>query len=130
MKGLEKRVETLEQQSGEQQSGVQNKSVIWSEWATYGGLVHKGKLYPDKEALFFALGIKPGEVILFEDKRSRTAAEILREAEERAKNPPPEVTIDDLGEHGRSLVAEGCSPMIAQFLERLALEREQSRSES
>jgi len=48
-----------------------------------------------------------------------TRAELLAQAEELAKNPPPEVTVDELGEYGRKLVADGVSPAVARYLESL-----------
>ncbi len=49
---------------------------------------------------------------------------VCAEAEEITNNPPPEVTLADLGEYGRQLVEEdGVSPAVAKHLEELHLDQ-------
>jgi hypothetical protein len=79
--------------------------------------MYDGRFYADDAALLRALGHEPDGAIILGWKPGETAAELLAEAEERAKNPPPEVTLDELGEIGRKLVAKGVSPALAKFLE-------------
>ena len=87
--------------------------------ATDGGLVHAGQFYADESALLHALGHGLDDAIVFGWEPGQTAAELLAEAAEWAKNPPPEVSIDELGEYGRKLVADGVSPWVAKHLESL-----------
>ena len=88
-------------------------------YASDGGLVCHGRFYADSEALLSALGINQGQAHVLGWQPGKTAAELLAEAAERAKNPPPEVSRDDLGEYGKQLVDEGILPIVAQHLETL-----------
>jgi hypothetical protein len=117
MKGLTKRVDALEQEEGIQEK--QEKLVLWVEYASDGGLVHDGVWYADADALTASLGHEPDTVWMFGWQAGETAAELIAEAEERKRNPPPAVTVDDLGEQGRALVAEGVSPAVAKICETL-----------
>jgi hypothetical protein len=82
--------------------------------------VHDGQFYANTAALLCALGLEPDGAFVFGWKPGQTVAELLAEAEERKKNPPPPVSIDDLGEYGRQLVEEqGISPAVAKHLEAL-----------
>jgi hypothetical protein len=98
MNGLARRLERLETAEG-----VAKRHFLWVDHASDGGLVHDGKFYPDTDALLSSLGLGPdGAFILGWQGKTQTAAELLAEAEERAKNPPPPVSIDDLGESAGS----------------------------
>ena len=117
MNSLEKRVDALEEANG---AGEGRAAFLWVNHASDGGLVYQGRFYADVDALLRSLGIERGEAFLFCWTPGRTAAELLAEAEERAKNPLPEVSLDDLGEYGRQLVEKkGVSPAVAKHLEEL-----------
>jgi len=121
MSRLERRIENLENSA----DGKVTKAFLWVEHASDGGLVHGGRFYTDADALLNALGHSQGEALLFGWNLGQTAAELLAEAEERAKNPPPEVTLDELGEYGRQLMEEeGVSPAVAKHLEGLRTEHQ------
>ena len=81
--------------------------------------MHDGQFYENEAAMLRALEHEPDGVHLFKHHPSQTAAELLAEAEERAKNPLPEVTLEELGEYGRQLVTDGVSPAVAKHLEAL-----------
>lgn len=112
MSGLAKRVAALEQ------GGVKEaRAFLWVNYASDGGLVYDGRFYSDAEAFLSALGIDQDNAHVFGWEPGQTAAELLEAAEERARNPPPKVTREDLGKYGRKLVDEGVTPIVARFLE-------------
>ena len=117
MSGLTKRVDALERTGNRKEE----KAFLLVHYPSDGGLVYGGKFYHDTDALLSSLGIEPdGAFILGWQGETMTAAELLAEAAERAKNPPPEVTLDDLGEYGRRLVEQkGVSLAVANLLEKL-----------
>jgi hypothetical protein len=121
MNSLEKRVDILEQESG-----TGSKAFLCVQYASDGGLVYDGRFYPDAAALLDTFGHGPDEAFILGWKPGETAAELLAEAEERAKNPPPEVALDDLGEYGRQLVEKGVTPAVAKALEAVQANREEA----
>ena len=126
MTNLAKRLDKLEQTTDKQ-----GRNILWVEYASDGGLVCYGEFYSSTDALLQAKGYGPDEVLFMGWKPDQTAAELLAEAAERAKNPPPIVTIDDLGEYGRRLVEqEGVLPAVAALLEKLHSGREASREQN
>jgi hypothetical protein len=115
MSSLTKRVDALEQANG-----IEGKAFLWVTHATDGGFVYNGQFYADAAALLSALGLEPDGAFVFGRETDHTAAELLAAAEERAKNPLPEISIDELGEYGRQLVeGQGVSPAVAKHLEAL-----------
>ena len=118
MSGLTKRVDALERTG----NSKEEKAFLFVHYPSDGGLVYGGKFYPDTDALLSSLGLEPdGAFILGWQGETMTAAELLAEAVERARTPPPEVTLDDLGEYGRRLVEqEGLSPGVAALIEKVS----------
>jgi hypothetical protein len=114
MNRLTKRVEAMERG----QEDVQKRKILMVSYPSDGGLEYDGVWYADTASLFNTLRYAPDTLVLG-IHLEQTAAELITEAEERKRNPPPVVTIDELGEYGRSLVEGGCSPAIAKYIESL-----------
>ena len=128
MSSIAKRVDKLEQ--GESKPAKQGRHILFVEYASDGGLMYYGKFYSSTDALLQAKGYGPDEALFMGRKSEQTASELLAEAAERAKNPPPSVTVDDLGEYGRRLVEqEGLSPAVAALLEKHNSEMEACREQ-
>ena len=115
MSSLAKRVDALEQVSDNEA-----RPFLFVDYASDGGLVHQGTFYPSVDTMLKALGHERRGAHVLGGQTGKTVAELLADAAERAKSPPPEVTLDDLGEQGRKLVEEkGVTPAVAKLLEAL-----------
>ena len=115
MNNLTKRVDALEQVPGNE-----SRPFLFVDYASDGGLVYRGVFYSSVDTMLKALGCERGGAHVLGGQAGKTVAELLEEAAERAKNPPPEVTLDELGEYGRKLVTEkGITPAVAALLETL-----------
>ena len=115
MSSLTKRVDALEQVPDNEA-----RPFLFVDYASDGGLVHQGTFYPSVDTMLKALGHERSGAHVLGGQVGKTVTELLAEAAEREKNPPPEVTLGDLGEYGRKLVMEeGVTPAVAKLLEAL-----------